>query len=377
MTARYRKLLFWSVELLVVALLIWVCSKIDFVFRPLAIFISVVFMPLVISMFLFYMTSPVFKLLLKVRIGRFKMSRGVASFIIVFGLIVLILGGIMCLIPPVVNELSSFIKWLPTGTREVQDFINNLVAAHPQLKSIDLSTYYKQFNHQITNYLQSALKVLTSSATSIIGTVSNAVVTAVTVPVMLFYMLKDGNRFVPAIKRYLSPRYGEKAGELLEQMNKTLSSYISGQVVECIFVAVATGIGYLIIGQPMAVVLAVIAGITNIIPYIGPYIGIAPALLVALSKGMWQMVWVIVVVVIVQQLDGNIIYPNIIGKSLNIHPLTIILLLLAAGNIAGLAGMILCVPFYAVVKTIFNYFWSIYQLGQEEKQGTNEAREET
>ena len=84
----------------------------------------------------------------------------------------------------------------------------------------------------------------------------------------------------------------------------------------------------------------------------------------ALTVAPEKIIWVIVVVIVVQQIDGNIIYPNIIGKTLNIHPLTIIILLLAAGNIAGIAGMILCIPFYAVVKTIAGYFFSIWKLRQ-------------
>lgn len=106
-----------------------------------------------------------------------------------------------------------------------------------------------------------------------------------------------------------------------------------------------------------------IAGICNIIPYLGPYIGIAPALIVSFSHGgFWSVVWNIVVVLIVQQIDGNLVYPNVIGKSLEIHPLTIIIILLAAGNIAGLMGMILAVPLYAVVKVIVVHLYNIYQL---------------
>ena len=75
-----------------------------------------------------------------------------------------------------------------------------------------------------------------------------------------------------------------------------------------------------------------------------------------------SVVWNIVVVLIVQQIDGNLVYPNVIGKSLEIHPLTIIIILLAAGNIAGLMGMILAVPLYAVVKVIVVHLYNIYQL---------------
>lgn len=81
---------------------------------------------------------------------------------------------------------------------------------------------------------------------------------------------------------------------------------------------------------------------------------------------------VIVVVVVVQQVDGNFVYPNVIGKTLAIHPLTIIILLLVAGNIAGLLGMILVVPFYATVKTMVQYVRGIYRLRQQTKSSTNE-----
>lgn len=145
-------------------------------------------------------------------------------------------------------------------------------------------------------------------------------------------------------------------------MSKTIAQYINGQVIECLFIAVFTSIGYLIIGQPYALLLGIVAGITNVIPYVGPYLGIFPSLLVAITIGPWQMLWVVVIVIIVQQVDGNFVYPNIIGKTLKIHPLTIIIILLAAGNIAGIPGMILAIPFYAIVRTVVEFGWNLYQV---------------
>lgn len=123
-----------------------------------------------------------------------------------------------------------------------------------------------------------------------------------------------------------------------------------------------TGVGYMVIGQKYALLLGVFAGLCNLIPYVGPYLGILPAIIVAFTISTNMVIYVIVVVVIVQQVDGNLVYPNIIGRSLRIHPLTIIIILLAAGNIAGLLGMILAIPLYAVVKTIVQYLYSIWQL---------------
>lgn len=135
-------------------------------------------------------------------------------------------------------------------------------------------------------------------------------------------------------------------------MNKTISTYISSQAIDCMFVGLFTFIGYLIIGQPYALLFGFIAGATNIIPYLGPFIGAAPAVIVALFTSPVQALLVIVVVTIVQQIDSNLLSPYIMGKSLSIHPLTIIIILIVAGNLAGIFGMILGVPLYAVVKTI-------------------------
>ena len=111
--------------------------------------------------------------------------------------------------------------------------------------------------------------------------------------------------------------------------------------------------------------IGIFAGITNMIPYIGPYIGLLPALILALSNSVRQTILVIIVCVVVQQIDGNLIYPNVIGKSLDIHPLTIIIILLVAGNLAGLLGMLLAVPVYAVIKVIVIYIYDIIMLNHE------------
>lgn len=220
--------------------------------------------------------------------------------------------------------------------------------------------------------MQSLLHSFTGSLGSVLGAVTNVAITALTIPIMLFYMLKDGQRLLPSIQRMLPSKYGEEAAELLRQMNQTISAYIAGQLIECLFVGLFTFLGYLMIGLPYSFLLGFIAGICNIMPYVGPYIGIAPALIIAVTISPLMCVLVIVVVVVVQQVDGNFVYPNVIGKTLAIHPLTIIILLLVAGNIAGLLGMILVVPFYAIVKTMVQYVRGIYRLRQQTKSSTNE-----
>ena len=353
--------LFWPLFFLIVATLIFVCTKIQFIFKPFLTFISVVFVPLILSGFLYYMLNPILKMMLKIRIGRFHFNKGIASLLLVALLILIIAGGLATLIPPVVKEVTSLVTHLPQTATGIQHLLNNTIQ-HSPFKNVDLNTYYRQFDHQLAKYAQLILKGLSSRVGDIIGMVTNVTVVTITVPVMLFYMLKDDSKLGPSVQKWLSPHHAKEVDQLLTKMNDTLSSYISGQVIECLFVGVFTTIGYLIIHQPLALVLGIVAGLCNIIPYIGPYIGIAPALFVSLTMAPKKLILVIIVVLIVQQIDGNIVYPNIIGRSLKIHPLTIILLLLAAGHIAGIAGMILCIPAYAVVKTVCEYFFDIYRI---------------
>lgn len=356
-----KTLLYWSLELLILVIFMWVCTKIDFIFKPILIFISVVFVPFIISLFLYYMMMPIMKLLMKVKFGKHTIPRGVASLTIVFALILIIVGILAAIIPPMVKELTQIIQGIPDTAKTAQHVMVRL-SKHPWLRQINFNSYYQEVTHTLSKSSESILKSLTSRAGSFISTVTSTVVVIITVPVMLFYMLKDGNKLVPNVQKYFSEKHGEEVANILHQMNETLSSYIAGQAIECIFVAIATSIGYLIIGQPVAIVLGLVAGLTNMIPYVGPYIGIAPALMVSIAVAPQKIIWVIVVVIIVQQIDGNIIYPNIIGRTLKIHPLTIIMILLAAGNIAGITGMILCIPFYAVIKTVASYVWSIYKV---------------
>jgi len=196
----------------------------------------------------------------------------------------------------------------------------------------------------------------------LIGAVTSITMTIVTVPFVLFYMLKDGPKLLPNIKRMLPDKQADVIGDLLVKMSDTIAKYISGQVIECLFVGTFSAIGYGLVGIPYALLIGMFAGITNIIPYLGPYIGLVPAIFIALSMSFKEVILVIVVCVVVQQIDGNLVYPNVIGKTLDIHPLTIIMILLAAGNIAGLLGMILAIPLYAVSKVVVTYVYDIIKL---------------
>jgi predicted PurR-regulated permease PerM len=351
---KQSKLFFWSLELLVLATLILVLSKIGFVFQPVVTFFTTLFAPVLISWFLYYLLNPMVELLTK----RLKVKRIIAIVIVFFILILALVLMISSIIPNLVIQISQLAENIPNFVEQVETWaygIANTEVIMEQLEKMNLS---------YGALIQRFLGGLSSSLGSIVGSIASATMTLVTAPFILFYMLKDGDKVVPNIEKAIPEKRRGQVKELLGKLNKTLSNYISGQAIECIFVATFTFLGYLIIGVDYAFLFGVIAGITNLIPYLGPYLGLLPAVAVTIFNDPFKALLCCVVVLIVQQLDGNIIYPNVIGKSLAIHPLTIIIVLLVAGNIAGLLGIFLGVPFYAVCRTIVLF---IIQVIKEDK----------
>ena len=366
------RLMFWTLELLLLALLIWACTQIQFLFEPIGTFISTLFAPILIAGFLFYLLNPLVNLLMKIKVKNHQVSRTFAVAIVFLLLIAIIVSALSFLIPNILNQVEQLIQNMPEYIKSFQRFLTKVLQQKnlpPWIvdltKDVDINAYTKEIEESLSGFDKNFMMSITSSIGSIIGMVTSVTVTIVTVPFMLFYMLKDGHKLVPTVTGIFSEKQANRIGELLEKMSETISKYISGQAIECLFVGTCTAIGYGIVGVPFALLIGIFAGITNMIPYIGPYIGLLPALILALSNSVRQTILVIIVCVVVQQIDGNLIYPNVIGKSLDIHPLTIIIILLVAGNLAGLLGMLLAVPVYAVIKVIVIYIYDIIMLNHE------------
>ena len=204
----------------------------------------------------------------------------------------------------------------------------------------------------LTTWLYNLPGTLTSSISNLFGLVANVAIVIVSVPFLLFFMLKDGHKLPNAIVRFLPSSYRKEGLEILKNTTDTLAAYIQGQLIVSLCVGTLSYIGYLIIDLPYALLLAIAVAITNIIPYLGPILGAAPAFFVGLFDAPMTALLVVVVAVIAQQVEGNLISPLVIGRRLDTHPATITIILMVAGNIAGVLGMILGVPVYAVTKTL-------------------------
>lgn len=359
------KLMFWSVEILIIATLILVSSKIDFVFQPIGTFFTTLFAPILIAGFLYYLLNPLVGLLMKLGVKRLVAIALI--FILLIGMIVIIF---MSVIPNLVEQLVSLAKNIPGFVSNMQNWLQELAdraTRFPLFKELDVDKYISNLDVSAGSIIQQSLTGVTNGLGSVIGKITTVVLLLITVPFILFYMLKDGEKLVPNIERLFPEKQRENIKGLLQQLNKTLSDYISGQAIECLFVGTFTFLGYLLIGVDYAFLFGVIAGLTNLIPYLGPYLGLAPALVYTFFDSPTKALLCILIVLVVQQVDGNVIYPNVIGKSLNIHPLTIILILLVAGNLSGILGVFLGVPVYAILRTLVIFVVKIVKQSKQEE----------
>jgi predicted PurR-regulated permease PerM len=174
------------------------------------------------------------------------------------------------------------------------------------------------------------------------------------------------------VDRFVPEDYQGSIKSALSEINLKLGAYFQGVGIVCLCVGVLAYISFLIIGLEFALILAIIIGITNIIPYLGPFIGAVPAALIGLFDSPTKMFYVIIAIVIVQQIESLFISPSVMGRKLALSPLVVILVILIAGRLAGLLGIILAVPGFTVLKIVVNHIYDHIQLRKKklEEAGT-------
>lgn len=343
---------------------ILLATKVSFIFTPVKVLFNTLFVPVIIAGVLFYLFNPLVNFLEKKKVPR------VLSIALVFiGLILVVTTVIMGVTPVLADQVTSLIESLPYFSIFITDTFQNVINAE-WFKRFQESTDFAIMDilDPILNYGKTLVLGLTTNIAGFIGAVTNIVMLIVTVPLILFYLLKEGSGLPNRIMNFFPRRSREDGLEIIHHMNSTLSTYIRGQITVSFIVGTLLFIGYIIIGLDYALLLAIVAMCTNIIPYLGAFIAGVPAVLVAMTVSPSMVVKVLIVMIAAQQLEGNIITPQIMGKTLEIHPVTIVFLIMVSGSLAGVAGIILAVPMYAVCKVLVMGIIQIYHLNKSPKE---------
>ncbi|MBM7710954.1 AI-2E family transporter [Enterococcus xiangfangensis] len=362
MLSRFKqsKLLFWTVEMVLAIIGIYFILQMPDVFKPVIGMISAILLPLLIAGFLYYMFDPIV-VFLEERAGIPRVFGFLLAFIVIAVVIVLIT---MNAVPKMIEQTVQLTQNLPVYAEETGQWLNEL-GSRSEFKNFNLEDQLASANLTINNLIQMGIVSITSSLSLIVSFAMKFFVLLFTVPFILIFMFKDGHKFLDAVSHFFPLSIRKELRQTVRELNETLSTYISSTVLDAFIIGVLSFIAMTIFKQPYSLLLAIFCGVTNIIPYVGPFIGAVPAIIVGLFVSPAQAVYMGLSILVIQQLDGNLIKPLLFGKSLNIHPLTIILVLIGAGSVAGILGMLICIPVYAVIKTLIINMHKIYQLRRE------------
>lgn len=333
------------IQTLIVLTIIFLFIKIQPIISPLLEVIGMLVVPIIIGGFLYYALRPLKDLLLKL-----IKNNGVAallSILLVLALltIVIINGG------EVVKEQfeDAFVK-NKDKLLDYREYLNGkLQEILPDLNIFD----------RINNNIKSFVTSIGSNAIGIFSSVGDITTQLILVPFILFYLLKDGREFKDKLFQRIPKRHKPEIKNMFKKIDNILSTYINGQLIVALVIGVLMFIGYIIIGMPNALLMGVFSLITSVIPFIGPLLGILPAILIALTMDFGLVIKIIITALVVQQLEGNLITPNIMGNKLKLHPLAVIIIVIVSINLFGIIGAFIGTPLFLVLVTIFKTIYNI------------------
>jgi len=245
------------------------------------------------------------------------------------------------------NDLARFQLWLDDHhLHKVQ------VQKHVQRFLTSIGT------NDVEKYTTKALNWAEGAGLAVFGLLFSTVL----VVVVSVYMLLDMHRLAGAVDRRFPPAPGTTP--LIERMERALASYVKGQLALSVIIGVSTGVGLWVLsmlglfpnGQKYALLFGIWAGITELIPYVGPWLGALPPVLYALVQHPLSALWVALLFLGIQQLEGHVVVPKVMGHTLRLHPLLVIFGLLAGGEIYGLPGIIVALPLLAAARAAWEFF---------------------
>lgn len=347
------KLFKTGIGIVLIFLIIYIGSQITFIFRPVVVAFEALFTSFLIAGILYYLIYP-----LSDWLSNRKVPRPLAIiivFLIILGLLTLF---VLAIGPILVDEFTKLVVSLPDQVENLKSLLENLESNPLVARFLDIEVLnLNNLTDRLTSMASAAVTGIVNSITNVIDFLTGLFTTMIIVPFLLYYMLKEkGKNLIPDAVNKLAPeKYAGNINRALAEMNKMLASYVQGLSMVCLVVGILAYIGFLIIDLEFALILSIFIMITNVVPFLGPFIGAIPAAFVGLLDSPLLMLQVIVVIVILQQLEGLVISPQIMGHKLSLDPLAIILIVLVAGRLGGLLGIILAVPTFTVLKIIVNH----------------------
>lgn len=317
--------------------------------------VTPIYLPIILAIVLAFIINPLVNHLARLRVGhRFLVPHGMAvalSIVVAIGVMAAMVGFVFS---PFVSEFNRLVVNLPGLIQKIQALTGRL---EEQASSINLPANIRLMVDQILSSAASYAVTIGRRALGATVGFASQVVELVVVPVLTYYFLKDWRGLKLASLEALPPGWRAKGGVIVEEMGATVSGYIRGQAAVSVVMGCLSFAGMYFLGVDYPLVFGLLTALTETIPIIGPIIGAAPAVFLAYLAAPELAVKVVVFFLVIHQLENHIIVPKIMGKSIDLHPVTVIISLLIGGQLLGVVGMILAVPVAALLKVLYRHLW--------------------
>lgn len=299
--------------------------------------------PLMLSLILAYILNPLVKILVKK--GLNKKISVIISILLLIGFIVIIF---YYIIPGIIRDVVGILYNSDEYKNAIEKYVGNI-------RVDGMPSYLKNVLNSNLNKVQNmGLEYLNNFFNSLLN-FTMELPTYILTPIFIYYFLIDSEHFIRLFKSIIPISIRKKASELWCEVDRVLSSFIRNQLILSLIISLMTFIAMLILNVKFPIIIAFINGITNIIPYFGPVIGFVPAFLAAITQSVNKAILVAIAFFIIQQFESSVIAPKLMGDSLGIHPVFIMIIILLGGKYFGGWGLLLSVPFAAIVKVVLNY----------------------
>lgn len=305
-------------------------------------YIQQILYPIIIALVLYYILSPLARSLSK------KMGPSLAAglSLVIFFLAVIIFFSFI--IPPFAGEFSNLINQLPQYIETVKDIFQKIGIWRqgiPEPISNILSNGVENILNFMVDFAQKAAVALISVLSQFIN--------LIIIPMIAFYLLKDASSISRGLRDLLPQEHREVFARITLQISQVLNNYVRGVSLLCLIVGTACGLGLYLIGMKYYLILGAIATVTEFIPIIGPFLGAVPAVIVAFWVSPLAALKVVILYLAIQMVENSVLAPKIIGKKLNLHPLTIIISILVLGKLIGAWGLFFAAPIAAILKVFY------------------------
>ena len=287
-------------------------------------------------------------------------NRAIASMVIFLVFILIIFAFFSMLIPTIYTQLNDLIASLPGIFNSLKNWITNFLNNFNSSDMVDVASIEANIFKSMEDLGTNITTNLPSMIMNIVGVVFSGLGTMAISLVVGLYLLFDFNNASDHLLKYIPKTHKYEIETLINQIGEELRKCVRGTLTIACMVFVCDSLGFALPGLKAPILFGLLCGITDLIPYIGPYIGGAAAVIVGFSQNPMTGIIVLSVAVVVQLIENYVLQPVVMSKTVELHPVTIIIGLLIFGHFFGIIGMILAMPIMSLIKVVYRFFATKY-----------------